>query len=227
MDAVVEHGLGHVQGRYAGFFLQFLQRHHKLVHADPVVGHRKNVGQLHPHVIGVQHGVLRGLRNALASDGQQVGQCADHHQEIAAERPHVADGFRRIFPGQERRQELLAAAGTAARTAAAVRRGKCLVQVQVHHVKAHVARTCDAHDGIQVGAVVIVQPARLVYDAGDLQDLRVEESHRVGVGQHQAGSILPDGRLQGLQVHESVGVGGDADHLEARHGGAGRVRPVG
>ena len=49
-----------------------------------------------------------------------------------------------------------------------MRGGEGLVQVEVDHVEAHVAGPDDAHDCIEVGAVVVAQAARLMDDLGDL-----------------------------------------------------------
>ena len=75
---------------------------------------------------------------------------------------------------------------TRARSAAAVRGGEGLVQVEVHHVDAQVAGADDAQQGIQVGAVAIDQPAAIVDDLDDLLEVFVEQTERVRIGQHQS-----------------------------------------
>src|SRR4029079_2471305 len=72
--------------------------------------------------------------------------------------------------------------------APAVRLGEGLVQVEVHDVEAHVAGTREAHHRVEVGAVVVQRRADAVHDPGDLLDVRIEQSERVRVGQHQAGA---------------------------------------
>ena len=66
--------------------------------------------------------------------------------------------------GQEVRQVRRHADRTGAGSAAAVRRGEGLVQVEVHHVDAQIARADDAQQGIQVGAVAVDQAAAVVDD---------------------------------------------------------------
>ena len=102
-----------------------------------------------------------------------------------------------------------------------------LVQIQVHAVKAHVAGAGMAHDGVQVGAVVVAQAAGLVDDAGNLQNVRVKQAQGVGVCQHQAGGVGAGGRPQRVQIHTAPGVGGHCHHSEPRHGGRRRVGAVG
>ena len=69
---------------------------------------------------------------------------------------------------QERLEHLLHGHRTRARTAAAVRRGEGLVQVQVHHVDAEIAGPRDADQRVHVGAVHVDQRALRVQDLGDL-----------------------------------------------------------
>ena len=95
------------------------------------------------------------------------------------------------------------------------------------HVKAHVAGPDLAHDGVEVGPVVVAQAAGVVDDLGDLQDVGVEQAQGVGIGEHQAGGVRAGGLAQGFQVHAALGVGGDGDHVKARHGGRGRVGAMG
>ena len=113
------------------------------------------------------------------------------------------------------------------RTASAVRRGKCLVKVQVDYVKSHISRSHDAHDRVEVGSVVIAQPSRLMDNAGNLQDVFVKEPYCVGIGQHQTCRVLPHCLLKLIQIHASVLPGGNADNAVAGHGGAGGIGAMG
>ncbi len=66
------------------------------------------------------------------------------------------------------------------------------MQVEMDHVKAHIARTHHPHDRIQVCAVVVVQPAGVVDDPGDLKDILVKDADCVRIGEHQARGVLTD-----------------------------------
>ena len=68
---------------------------------------------------------------------------------------------------------------TAARTAAAVRRRERLVQVEVHHVDAEIARPRDAHQRVHVGAIHVNQRAFGVQDLGRLDDVLLEHAERI------------------------------------------------
>ncbi len=70
-----------------------------------------------------------------------------------------------------------------------MRRRKRLVQVQMDHVDAHVARPRDADQRIHVGAVHVDQPAGVVNDLADLLDVSFKQSERVRIGQHQARDV--------------------------------------
>ena len=63
-----------------------------------------------------------------------------------------------------------------------------LMQVEVHHVEAHVARAGNAQYGIGVCAIVIELSAGFVNHGRDLCDIAIEESQCVGVGQHNRGN---------------------------------------
>ncbi len=93
-------------------------------------------------------------------------------------------------------------------------------------VEAHVARSRDPADGVQVRAVVVHEGADAVEDALDLLDVLVEEPERRGVRQHQPGRLLVDLRAQVLDVDVPACIGLDVRQLVAGHRHARRVRPV-
>ena len=99
-------------------------------------------------VICVQHRVLRGFVQALASERKNVAERADADQEVAVEGTDRADGGGivlkgvacfRLYGGTARqilRKYLLGSDRRRSGTASAVRRGEGLVQVKVDDVKA-------------------------------------------------------------------------------------------
>ena len=237
---MVDEGLGHVHGGDPGLLLQVVEGEHELVHAGAVaVGDIIGPPQLLPQVVGVEHRPLGGLGDALGAQGEDVAEGLHHHGEVAVKALDAADALGRVpelqavrpllhvEDGEEILQELLAAHGAGARSAAAVGGGEGLVEVQVDQVEAHVAGADHAHDGVEVGAVVVAQAAGVVDDLGDGQDVGVEEAQGVGVGEHEGGGVGAGGRPQGLQVHAALRIGGHVDHGEAAHGGGGRVGAVG
>ena len=199
------------------------------MHADAVKGGLKAALDPPHEIVCVQNGVLRRLGDALSAQGEQIGQGPDHHQEVPREGAdlEMARLVHQGGMGQELLEKGLAAHGAGAGTASAVRRGEGLVQVHVDAVKAHVAGAHHAHDGVEIGPVIVAEAAGLVDQAGDLQDVLIEEAHGVGIGEHEPRGVLPQDRLQGLQVHAAVRGGGDVHHLVAAHGGGGGVGAVG
>ena len=174
-----------------------------------------------------------------------VGVGADEHAEVAVEGVQPADALLRLEassyravailvstrrtrgPGRNFARSCAHADRTRAGTAAAVRGGEGLVQVEVHDVDAEVAGPGDAEDGVEVGAVVVDQPARLVDGRDDLLDVLVPEAERVRVGDHQPGGVGADRRAQRVEIAVAARIGRDGDHLEAGHHRRGRVGAVG
>ena len=101
------------------------------------------------------------------------------------------------------------------------------MQIQVDAVKAHIARTNDAHDSVQIRAVIIAQTARVVDDLRDFEDVLVENTDCIGVREHQSRRLRPDGGAERREIDAAVCTGRDIDHAEARHDGRGRIRAVG
>jgi hypothetical protein len=108
-----------------------------------------------------------------------------------------------------------------------VRDSEGLVQVHVHDVESHVAGTHDAEDRVEIGAVVIEEPAHLVHGPGDLDDVFFEQAERVGVREHDAGDIGPEPLAQGRHIDAATGVGWDRHRLVAPECHRCRVGPVG
>ena len=129
------------------------------------------------------------------------------------------------------RQELLQALahtdGTVARTTAAMRRGEGLVEVDVHHVEAHVARTGHTEDRVEVGTIIIEERAAGVDELGDLGNLLLEEAQRVGVGHHDGGDVIAQERFEVLDIDEALGGALHLDDIQSADGSRGGVGAMG
>ena len=66
-----------------------------------------------------------------------------------------------------------------------------------------------------------------MHDPRNLRDMRIEQSHRVGIGEHQAGRIRPGRAAQGIQIHIAVAVRGDIHHFKAGHRCTGGIGSMG
>ena len=84
-------------------------------------------------------------------------------------------------------QALAHAHRTSARASSAMGGRECLVQVDVHHVEAHVTRAAGTQHGVQVGTVVVHQAATVVDEPGYLRDMLLEEPEGIGIGHHHRG----------------------------------------
>ena len=91
-----------------------------------------------------------------------------------------------------------------------MRGGKGLVQVEMHDVDAQIARADNTQQGIQVGAIAIDQTAGLVDDLDDFQHILVEQTERIGVGQHQTGHGIIAQAFERGQIHIAASIGGRA-----------------
>ena len=100
------------------------------------------------------------------------------------------------------------------------------MQVQVHHVEAHVARAHLPQDGVEVGPVVVEQPTGVVDRAPDRLDAPLEDAEGRGVGEHDPRRLGTHRLAQGRRVHVAVAVGRHLPDPVPAHGGARRVGSV-
>src|SRR4029077_1986623 len=92
--------------------------------------------------------------------------------------------------GQEVDEPRTDADGPSSRSATAVRRRERFVQVEVHHVEAHVSGPSYADERIEVGAVVVEKRTGGVRRLRDLEYVLLEDAERVGVGEHDRRDVL-------------------------------------
>ena len=90
MKSVVDQAFGYVHRLYASFRLHSIAEDN-FVHGRR--GVRKIVSSFQPfaNVIGVQHGIFRGLPQAIRPVRHDVSQRADEHSKVAVKRAHPAD----------------------------------------------------------------------------------------------------------------------------------------
>ena len=100
------------------------------------------------------------------------------------------------------------------------------MRIEVHHVRAKIARTRDAQYGVHVGAVQIDQPAAVMDPLGDLADLAIEQSQRVRVRHHEHCQLVVQLGAQVVQVDQTAVGALDGDRLKAGHPRTGRIGPV-
>ena len=111
-----------------------------------VDGQLVNVLQTLLDVVGVEHSQRANFLHMFASKGKDVGIGTHHHAEVAIIGRHYREIFLQAFANTHR-------AGTW--TATAMRCGERLVQVDVHHVEAHITRPTSSEHRVEIGSVVV------------------------------------------------------------------------
>src|SRR2546422_9672737 len=149
------------------------------------------------NVARVEHGRFGRFTQSVVAVSQSVGQRAQYHAVVSVEGLYPTDRFRIVEVELERvwnrravtsdnsrhwnkRFELFRATARArARASATVRRGKSLVQVEMNHIDAHVARPRDAHQRVHVGAVHVHETSCVMNDATNLLDVFLKQAEGV------------------------------------------------
>ena len=157
----------------------------------------------------------------LTTQREDIGVGPHHHGEVAVVGRHV---------GEELLQSLTHTDRTAAGTTTAMRRREGLMEVDVHHVEAHITRTTGTEHGVQVRAVVVHQTATVVDEFRNLRDARLEEAESIGIGHHHGGnliSLLSDDALQVIDIDRTVCLRLHLDDLQSADSRRSGVRAVG
>src|SRR5712671_6242557 len=238
MESVVDQSLGDVHGADAILFLVCVAEYH-FVHGGQGIRQIVNAFQMLADVVGVEHRVLRGLPDA-GTIRQNVGERAHQHSEISGERFYATDGirphrfeakpaaflFHKDWNRAKRLQDFLHGHRARARTASAVRSRECLMQIQVHHVHAEIARPRDSRESVHVRAVHIQQRALGVQDLRDFRDALLKNAQRRRIRDHQRSDIRRDQFTKLVDVDLAVRFGFNVFHFIARDNRGGRIRAV-
>ena len=201
VEAVVHHALRDVVDLDARRLVERPHVENELVCAQPVlvrVEHAEVRLQTLRHVVRVEDRDLGRRAQALRAHHRDV-----HPRDEQDRRAAVGRGRNRADRVTARRvrtqhrvtgQEVLQVRSNAdrahARSAAAVRDTEGLVQVEVAHVGADVARAREADLRVHVRAVHVDLSAVLVHDRASLLDVLLEDAVRRRVGDHQGPEIF-------------------------------------
>lgn len=104
------------------------------------------------------------------------------------------------------------------------------MEIDVHHVEAHIARAAGTEHRIEVGPVVVHQTTTTMDEFCDLRDMFLEESEGIGIGHHHGGDVgafLTDQSFQVGYINESSRIRLHLEDLEATDGGRSGVRAMG
>ena len=102
---------------------------------------------------------------------------------------------------------------TTTRTASAMRGGEGFVEIDVHDIEAHIARTTYAKHRVEVGTIVVHECATIVDELGNLRYLALEESEGVRVGHHHGSHAVVEQALEVVDIHHAIGGALDLDNL--------------
>ena len=87
------------------------------------------------------------------------------------------------------------------------------MEIDVHDIEAHIARTTYAKHRVEVGAIVVHECATIVDELGNLRYLAFEESEGVGVGHHHGCHAVVEQALEVVDIHHAIGGALDLDNL--------------
>ena len=243
MNALVDHRLGEIEGGDTGILEEMIVEQH-LVHARAGIRQREIVLERGEKVIGVEHRIARGLPEPIRPHAHHVGQRPDKDPELAVEPLHPAVGFAfRIIGVLDQMKSILAGNHVRQRrvrhqrcrqhhrprprTAAAVRRGECLVQIEVHAVDAQIPRPDPPDNGVEVGPIAVDIAAGGVDGIRHVLHVALEQAAGVGIGDHDGGDVVVDPVLERRQIHPARLVRRDGLHRIAAHMRARRIGAVG
>ena len=248
MVAIVEQAFCHIHcGNFGRLVLQAVE--HKFVLANAVDRQFVHVLEHCLDVVGIECSQRAHHLDVVGTKGEDIGIGAKQHCEIAQECAHMVASYvvfaflqavderecaigvlHHLWFGQEVDQVGTHAHRTAAGTAASVRCRESLVQIDVHHIEAHIAGTAYAEHRVEVGSIVIHQTATFVHQFGYFGYFFLKQAEGVGVGHHHSGNVVAEQWLERLYVHKAVLGALHLHYLEAAHcsrSGVGAVSRVG
>ena len=179
-------------------------------------------------IIGAQYRYLGGTCQSFRSHHADVS-VSDGQDACTAERSAcnlVGSIAEDTVSRQERNQMFCHADRSYARSAAAVRRSKRLVQVQMANVGADKARVRQSYLCIHIGAVHIYLCTASVDNAADFHNLRFKDAVRRGIGNHQRSKVVLILFCFGAKVshiHIALFVAGASHGSETRLNGGCRI----
>ena len=119
----------------------------------------------------------------------------------------------RVDLWEESLETLANANRTTTRTASAMRGGEGFVEIDVHDIEAHIARTTYAKHRVEVGAIVVHECATIVDELGYFGYLAFEESEGVRVGHHHGSHAVVEQALEVVDIHHAICGALDLDNL--------------
>ena len=212
MIAVVEQALGHIHRRHpCTLILQTIE--HKLMTACRVYGQFIYILERLLDIVGIERSQRTHVLHLITTQREDISVGPQHHSEVALIGRHE---------GEMLLQPLSYAHGAGTRTATAMRGGESLMEIDVHHVEAHIAWATGTKHRIEVGTIIIHQATTGVDEFCNLRNMFLEESEGIRIGHHHGGDIgafLIDQSFQVNQINESLRVRLHLEDLETTYSG--------
>ena len=97
------------------------------------------------------------------------------------------------------------------------------MRIEVLHIGAKVARTCNAEDSVHVGAVEVDQSTARMDLVSQFAHRSFKHANRVWIGNHEYGDFVVQLLSKVIQIDRATGACLHSDRLESRHHGAGWI----
>ncbi|MPM02900.1 hypothetical protein SDC9_49158 [bioreactor metagenome] len=96
----------------------------------------------------------------------------------------------------------------------------------MNNVKAHIPRSGHAHYGIQIRSIVVQEGPTCMHHRRYLENVLLEQSQGVWVGQHQGGCCFIKLGGEVLQIDHALLIAGYRNHIKAIYRCTRRIRPM-
>ena len=77
------------------------------------------------------------------------------------------------------------------------------------NIVAHISRANESHNRVEIGSIVIEESTRIMDNLGNLANIFIKDTNRVGVGKHERSRIFPNGSFKRLEVYTAIRTGGN------------------
>ena len=189
MEAVIQKPLGNVKGSHPGRLVLKTVKH-ELMLADRRDRKLEAVLERLLYIVCTKHRQRSHHLYILPSEHQDVCVCPQKHSEITHEAGDASAWLSlgiydmveaKFITDHLRHWKMLGkvcrnADRTCTGAAASVRGREGLVEIEMEHIEAHVARTYHTDKRVHVGTVVVKQTAALMDKGSNLPDILLEKS---------------------------------------------------
>ena len=231
MISIIEKTLCHVHGGdTGGFVAQTVED--KLMLAQSLDGQEILILKRLLDIVGIESGKRSHHLHILATESEDVCEGTKQHTEVAVVwsygnlssigrcKVDCLDIINRASTrgiGQKLLQSGTHTNRSCTRTATAVRCRECLVEIDVHNVESHIARTACSKHRVEVGSIIVHQSTALMHEFGYLRYLLLKHTESVGVGHHHCSHGVVEDAAKVVNIHETLCSALHLYHLKSTH----------